>query len=52
VYEYVNRANSDSAGRAYVLATTFPTKQMTEKSQVLGDLAEFKRGGVVVQKWT
>jgi len=52
VYEYVNRANSDSAGRAYVLATTFPTKEMTEKLQVLGDLAEFKRGGVVVQKWT
>ena len=52
VYEYVNRANSGSAGRAYVLATTFPTKDLTEKSQVLGHLAEFKRGGVVVQKWT
>jgi len=51
VYEFVARANAGSAGRAYVLATTFPTKELTDKSQVLGDLAEFKRGGVVVQKW-
>lgn len=51
VYDFVNRANAGSADRPYVLATTFPTKELTDKSQVLGDLAEFKRGGVVVQKW-
>lgn len=52
VYDFVSRANAGSAGRAYVLATTFPTKDLVDKTQVLGELAEFKRGGVVVQKWT
>jgi UBX domain-containing protein 1 len=31
--------------------TTFPSKELTDKSAVLGDMADFKRGGVVVQKW-
>lgn len=52
VYSFVSRANASSQGRAYTLATTFPTKDLSEESQVLGDLAELKRGGVVVQKWT
>ncbi|KAH6638970.1 hypothetical protein C7974DRAFT_124097 [Boeremia exigua] len=50
VYDFVDRANTN--GRAYSLMTTFPSKELSDKAQVLGDLAEFKRGGVVVQKWT
>jgi UBX domain-containing protein 1 len=49
VYGFVDRASTD--GRAYALMTTFPSKELTDKGQVLGDMAEFKRGGVVVQKW-
>ncbi|KAF1928380.1 SEP-domain-containing protein [Didymella exigua CBS 183.55] len=49
VYAFVDRASTD--GRAYALMTTFPSKELTDKAQVLGDMAEFKRGGVVVQKW-
>lgn len=49
VYNFVDRASTD--GRAYALMTTFPSKELTDKAQVLGDMAEFKRGGVVVQKW-
>ena len=49
VYSFVDRASTD--GRAYALMTTFPSKELTDKAQVLGDMAEFKRGGVVVQKW-
>ncbi|OSS46912.1 hypothetical protein B5807_08813 [Epicoccum nigrum] len=49
VYDFVDRASTD--GRAYALMTTFPSKELTDKAQVLGDMAEFKRGGVVVQKW-
>jgi UBX domain-containing protein 1 len=46
------RINSPaSQNREYVLMTTFPNKDLMDKSQVLGDLPEFKRGGVVVQKW-
>ena len=49
VYSFVDRASTH--GRAYALMTTFPSKELTDKAQVLGDMAEFKRGGVVVQKW-
>ncbi|KAA8618223.1 Cdc48-dependent protein degradation adaptor protein Shp1 [Pyrenophora tritici-repentis] len=51
VYDFVDRARPDSQGRQWALMTTFPSKELTDKSQVLGDIAEFKRGGVVVQKW-
>ena len=51
VYSFVNASSPSSATRDWVLMTTFPSKELTDKGQVLGDLAEFKRGGVVVQKW-
>jgi UBX domain-containing protein 1 len=31
--------------------TTFPSKELDDREAVLGDLSDFKRGGVVVQKW-
>lgn len=49
VYNFVNRASQ--SGRAWVLMTTFPSKELNDKAQVLGDIADFQRGGVVVQKW-
>ena len=52
VYSFVAAANSQSRTRSWVLMTTFPSKELSDKSQVLGDLSEFKRGGVVVQKWS
>ncbi|KAH0545308.1 hypothetical protein FGG08_000607 [Glutinoglossum americanum] len=51
VYSFVNQANPASTARPWVLMTTFPSKQLRDKHAVLGELAEFKRGGVVVQKW-
>ncbi|KAK0635992.1 hypothetical protein B0T17DRAFT_484093 [Bombardia bombarda] len=51
VYEFVQRASSDVSGRPWVLSTTFPSKDHTEKDLVLGELAEFKRGGTAVVKW-
>ncbi|KAH8731962.1 hypothetical protein GQ44DRAFT_755320 [Phaeosphaeriaceae sp. PMI808] len=51
VYDFVARASPASQERDYALMTTFPSKELTDKAQVLGDMAEFKRGGVVVQKW-
>ncbi|KAF2113685.1 Cdc48-dependent protein degradation adaptor protein-like protein [Lophiotrema nucula] len=51
VYGYVDAASPTSTQREYALMTTFPSKELSDKSQVLGDLSEFKRGGVVVQKW-
>ncbi|KAF2705789.1 SEP-domain-containing protein [Pleomassaria siparia CBS 279.74] len=51
VYGFVGAASPASGQREYALMTTFPSKELSDKSQVLGDMAEFKRGGVVVQKW-
>lgn len=51
VYSFVNASSPQSARRDWVLMTTFPSKELTDKAVSLGDLAEFKRGGVVVQKW-
>lgn len=51
VYQFVAAASPISQTRPWALMTTFPSKELTDKTAVLGDLAEFKRGGVVVQKW-
>jgi UBX domain-containing protein 1 len=51
VYSFVDAASTASRQRAYALMTTFPSKELADKSQKLEDLQEFKRGGVVVQKW-
>ena len=51
VYSFVTASSPESRTRTWVLMTTFPSKELKDKSQVLGDMAEFKRGGVVVQKW-
>ncbi|EHA28548.1 hypothetical protein ASPNIDRAFT_188219, partial [Aspergillus niger ATCC 1015] len=50
VYQFVSAASLSSQSRPWVLMTTFPSKDLSDKSVVLGDMAEFKRGGVVVQK--
>jgi UBX domain-containing protein 1 len=49
VYDFVRRA--ETGGREFVLQTTFPTTELKDMAQVLGEIPEFKRGGVVVQKY-
>jgi UBX domain-containing protein 1 len=51
VYSFVAAASPDSQTREWVLMTTFPSKELTDRGMALGDMAEFKRGGVMVQKW-
>jgi UBX domain-containing protein 1 len=51
VYDFVERASPASLGRPWVLATTFPNKEHTDRSAVLGETPEFKKGGTAVQKW-
>ena len=51
VYSFVNASSPAGRNRAWALMTTFPSKELTDRSQALGDIGEFKRGGVVVQKW-
>lgn len=51
VYGFVNAASPASRQRDYVLQTTFPSKELLDQTQPLGDMDELKKGGVVVQKW-
>jgi UBX domain-containing protein 1 len=52
VYGFVQGASPETRTRSWVLATTFPNKEHTDKSLVLGEMAEFKKGGTAVVKWT
>lgn len=51
VYEFIQRASPAISARPWVLSTTFPNKEHEEKGLVLGEMAEFKRGGTAVVKW-
>lgn len=51
VYEFVQRASSATQSRPWVLATTFPNKDHTDRSLKLGEMPEFKKGGTAVVKW-
>lgn len=51
VYGFVQGASVETRDRAWVLATTFPNKEHTDKALILGEMAEFKKGGTAVVKW-
>lgn len=51
VQAFVRRAHAESGSREFVLATTFPTKELVDSAAVIGEVSELKRGGNVVQKW-
>ena len=52
VYEFVQSAAPETRSRPWVLATTFPNKDHTDQSLVLGEMPEFSKGGTAVVKWT
>lgn len=52
VYAFVRSASAETRSRAWALTTMFPNKQHTDESLVLGEMAEFKKGGTAVVKWT
>ncbi|EEP79022.1 conserved hypothetical protein [Uncinocarpus reesii 1704] len=52
VYDFVTASSPASQTRPWVLMTTFPSTELKDKSAVLGEIKEYQRGGVVVQKWT
>jgi UBX domain-containing protein 1 len=49
LYDFVRR--SEPGGREFVMQTTFPSIELKDLDQVLGEMPEFKRGGAVVQKY-
>ena len=52
VYSFVDGARASGDERGYALMTTFPSRELSDRSVALRELSEFKRGGVIVQKWT
>ncbi|KAI1372846.1 SEP-domain-containing protein [Hypoxylon crocopeplum] len=52
VYEFITRSSPELTTGGWVLATTFPNNDHTEKSLVLGEMAEFKKGGTAMVKKT
>ncbi len=52
VYSFVAAASLDGQTREWALMTTFPSKELTDRGLALGNMPEFKRGGVIVQKWS
>ncbi|KAI2778150.1 SEP-domain-containing protein [Daldinia loculata] len=50
VYDFISRSSPELRAGGWVLATTFPNKDHTDKSLVLGDMAEFKKGGTAMVK--
>lgn len=51
VYSFVTATSPESQTRQWALMTTFPSKELTDHAVKLGDIPDFRRGGVVVQKW-
>ncbi|KAI5308486.1 cytosolic Fe-S cluster assembly factor cfd1, partial [Ascosphaera atra] len=51
LYDFVSAAMPANETRRWVIMTTFPSKELKDKSIALGELEGYKRGGVVVQKW-
>jgi UBX domain-containing protein 1 len=52
VYDFITRSSPDLLSGGWVLATTFPNKDHADKSLVLGEMAEFKKGGTAMVKRT
>ncbi|PKS07215.1 hypothetical protein jhhlp_005817 [Lomentospora prolificans] len=52
IYDFITRAHPVTQSRPFVVATTFPNKDHTDRSLVLGEMPEFKKGGTAVVKWT
>ncbi|PHH50647.1 UBX domain-containing protein 3 [Ceratocystis fimbriata CBS 114723] len=51
IYSFASQADPTLTTRAFVISTTFPNKDHTDKAAVLGDMVEFKKGGVAIVKW-
>lgn len=52
LYEFASNTSPNMRTREFVIQSTFPTKEHTEKAQKLEEVDAFKRGGIAVVKWT
>ena len=52
VYGFVSASNPASQTRSWVLMTTFPSTELSDRSATLENTPALRRGGTVMQKWT
>lgn len=51
LYQFARNASSETRNRAFIVQSTFPSKDYTDHSQKLEEVDAFKRGGIAVVKW-
>ncbi|KKY32664.1 putative sep domain-containing protein [Diaporthe ampelina] len=51
LYQFARSASAETRNRAFIVQSTFPSKEYTDHSQKLEEVDAFKRGGIAVVKW-
>lgn len=51
LYEFATNTSPEMRTRPFIIQTTFPSKDHTDREQKLEDVDAFKRGGIAVVKW-
>ncbi|KAK7704359.1 protein phosphatase regulator [Diaporthe eres] len=51
LYQFARSASAETRNRAFIVQSTFPSKDYTDHSQKLEEVDAFKRGGIAVVKW-
>lgn len=51
LYQFAANTAPEVRSRSFVIQSTFPSKEHTDKEQKLEDVDAFKRGGIAVVKW-
>lgn len=51
LYQFARSASAETRDRAFIVQSTFPSKEYTDQGQKLEEVDAFKRGGIAVVKW-
>lgn len=51
LYQFATGAAPEMRSRSFVIQSTFPSKEYTDREQKLEEIDAFKRGGIAVVKW-
>lgn len=51
LYQFASNAAPEMRARQFIIQSTFPSKEHTDREQKLEDVDAFKRGGIAVVKW-
>lgn len=51
LYQFATNTAPEMRNRQFIIQSTFPTKEYTDKEQKLEDIDAFKKGGIAFVKW-